>query len=49
MLTGQIVRPSDSDMHDPRGVIARIAGDEFAVILIDDADERGAVQFAEAV
>jgi hypothetical protein len=26
MLTGQIVRPSDSDMHDPRGVIARIAG-----------------------
>ena len=26
MLTGQIVRPSDADMHDPRGVIARIAG-----------------------
>jgi RHH-type proline utilization regulon transcriptional repressor/proline dehydrogenase/delta 1-pyrroline-5-carboxylate dehydrogenase len=26
MLTGQIVRPSDADMHDPRGVMARIAG-----------------------
>ncbi|HEY5760082.1 MAG TPA: bifunctional proline dehydrogenase/L-glutamate gamma-semialdehyde dehydrogenase PutA, partial [Steroidobacter sp.] len=26
MLTGRIVRPSDSDMHDPRGVLARIAG-----------------------
>ncbi|HKS53998.1 MAG TPA: proline dehydrogenase family protein, partial [Steroidobacteraceae bacterium] len=26
MLTGSIVRPSDADMHDPRGVIARIAG-----------------------
>ena len=26
MLTGRIVRPSDADMHDPRGVIARIAG-----------------------
>jgi RHH-type proline utilization regulon transcriptional repressor/proline dehydrogenase/delta 1-pyrroline-5-carboxylate dehydrogenase len=26
MLTGQIVRPCDADMHDPRGVIARIAG-----------------------
>ncbi|GFE90835.1 bifunctional proline dehydrogenase/L-glutamate gamma-semialdehyde dehydrogenase PutA [Steroidobacter agaridevorans] len=26
MLTGRIVRPSDADMHDPRGVLARIAG-----------------------
>lgn len=26
MLTGHIVRPSDTDMHDPRGVLARIAG-----------------------
>jgi RHH-type transcriptional regulator, proline utilization regulon repressor / proline dehydrogenase / delta 1-pyrroline-5-carboxylate dehydrogenase len=26
MLTGRIVRPSDTDMHDPRGVVARIAG-----------------------
>jgi RHH-type transcriptional regulator, proline utilization regulon repressor / proline dehydrogenase / delta 1-pyrroline-5-carboxylate dehydrogenase len=26
MLTGRIVRPSDVDMHDPRGVVARIAG-----------------------
>jgi RHH-type transcriptional regulator, proline utilization regulon repressor / proline dehydrogenase / delta 1-pyrroline-5-carboxylate dehydrogenase len=26
MLTGRIVRPSDTDLHDPRGVIARIAG-----------------------
>src|SRR5688500_12255619 len=26
MLTGRIVRPSDADMHDPRGVVARIAG-----------------------
>jgi RHH-type proline utilization regulon transcriptional repressor/proline dehydrogenase/delta 1-pyrroline-5-carboxylate dehydrogenase len=26
MLTGRIVRPSDSDMRDPRGILARIAG-----------------------
>jgi RHH-type transcriptional regulator, proline utilization regulon repressor / proline dehydrogenase / delta 1-pyrroline-5-carboxylate dehydrogenase len=26
MLTGRIVRPSDVDLHDPRGVVARIAG-----------------------
>ncbi|HEY0941855.1 MAG TPA: bifunctional proline dehydrogenase/L-glutamate gamma-semialdehyde dehydrogenase PutA [Steroidobacter sp.] len=26
MLTGRIVRPSDADIHDPRGVLARIAG-----------------------
>lgn len=26
MLTGRIVRPSDVDMHDPRGFLARIAG-----------------------
>ncbi len=26
MLTGRIVRPSDSDMRDPRGIVARIAG-----------------------
>lgn len=26
MLTGRIVRPSDADLHDPRGVLARIAG-----------------------
>src|SRR4029453_11453300 len=26
MLTGRIVRPSDTDLHDPRGVVARIAG-----------------------
>jgi len=26
MLTGRIVRPGDADMHDPRGVLARIAG-----------------------
>jgi RHH-type transcriptional regulator, proline utilization regulon repressor / proline dehydrogenase / delta 1-pyrroline-5-carboxylate dehydrogenase len=26
MLTGRIVRPSDVDRHDPRGVVARIAG-----------------------
>ncbi|HEX7113680.1 MAG TPA: bifunctional proline dehydrogenase/L-glutamate gamma-semialdehyde dehydrogenase PutA [Steroidobacter sp.] len=26
MLTGRIVRPSDADMKDPRGVLARIAG-----------------------
>lgn len=26
MLTGRLVRPSDTDMHDPRGVLARIAG-----------------------
>ena len=26
MLTGRIVRPSDADLHDPRGVVARIAG-----------------------
>lgn len=26
MLTGRIVRPSDTDIHDPRGVLARIAG-----------------------
>jgi RHH-type transcriptional regulator, proline utilization regulon repressor / proline dehydrogenase / delta 1-pyrroline-5-carboxylate dehydrogenase len=26
MLTGHIVRPSDADLHDPRGVVARIAG-----------------------
>jgi RHH-type proline utilization regulon transcriptional repressor/proline dehydrogenase/delta 1-pyrroline-5-carboxylate dehydrogenase len=26
MLTGQIVRPSDADVSDPRGFIARIAG-----------------------
>jgi RHH-type transcriptional regulator, proline utilization regulon repressor / proline dehydrogenase / delta 1-pyrroline-5-carboxylate dehydrogenase len=26
MLTGRIIRPSDADMHDPRGVLARIAG-----------------------
>ena len=26
MLTGRIVRPSDSDLRDPRGIVARIAG-----------------------
>jgi RHH-type proline utilization regulon transcriptional repressor/proline dehydrogenase/delta 1-pyrroline-5-carboxylate dehydrogenase len=26
MLTGHIVRPSDKDLHDPRGVLARLAG-----------------------
>ncbi len=26
MLTGRIVRPSDTDMKDPRGIVARIAG-----------------------
>src|SRR5690606_35427906 len=26
MLTGRIVRPSDADMRDPRGILARIAG-----------------------
>jgi RHH-type transcriptional regulator, proline utilization regulon repressor / proline dehydrogenase / delta 1-pyrroline-5-carboxylate dehydrogenase len=26
MLTGRIVRPSDIDLHDPRGVLARVAG-----------------------
>lgn len=26
MLTGRIVRPSDADMKDPRGILARIAG-----------------------
>ncbi len=26
MLTGRIVRPSDADLHDPRGIVARIAG-----------------------
>ncbi len=26
MLTGRIVRPTDEDVHDPRGFVARIAG-----------------------
>lgn len=26
MLTGRLVRPADDDLHDPRGLVARIAG-----------------------
>src|SRR5690606_30242890 len=26
MLTGRIVRPSEKDLHDPRGALARVAG-----------------------
>ena len=30
-------------------IVGRFSGDEFAIILTDDADERGATEFAEAV
>ena len=38
-----------SQMARKTSVVGRFSGDEFAIILIDNADERGAVQFAEAV
>lgn len=31
------------------GIVGRFSGDEFAIILIDDADERGATAYAETV
>ena len=38
-----------SQIARKNSVVGRFGGDEFAIILIDGADERGAAEFAEAV
>ncbi len=38
-----------SKLQRKSSLVGRFSGDEFAIILIDDADERGATEFAESV